>query len=334
MSKPFIYNAHAVAFAGEITHPQHEILEIQAATALPVTGGCGSSLVEEYNYKNLISFKSALSQVSGSEHHDKFNSVTKVAIEDLNVMDIVTADKVVGVLVSEQSVKSGKEIAIWPMGCFFENLRIAGETVEFEMRKNLQRCTAFSRILEQCKKDASGRFTPGDVETHQPMTDKIHGFFREVAEIADVAQNKLEEIRDQVLGIADERSRAEEKMYFYDGEGKPFCFDESEVKEIEKQLAEVSPDQTGTAPSRYTKSLDIHLDTSLFKPATALVPSIIASHGPKGGIPIDGFGTVYLGEYDISPGARRLTMMRIELGSPIHGTVVLGGLGGNGHIPD
>jgi hypothetical protein len=47
-------------------------------------------------------------------------------------------------------------------------------------------------------------------------------------------------------------------------------------------------------------------------------------------IKVPGFGTVHIGEYLLTNGARRLTMLRLELGSPIGGDVEVGGVGGNG----
>ena len=49
------------------------------------------------------------------------------------------------------------------------------------------------------------------------------------------------------------------------------------------------------------------------------------------GILIPGFGVVYFGEYLITPTSRRLTMLRIELGCPITGSIVCGYVDANGH---
>lgn len=50
------------------------------------------------------------------------------------------------------------------------------------------------------------------------------------------------------------------------------------------------------------------------------------------GIYVPGFGTIYLGEYLVSRHARRLTMLRVELGCPVEGTIVSGYGDGNGHL--
>lgn len=50
------------------------------------------------------------------------------------------------------------------------------------------------------------------------------------------------------------------------------------------------------------------------------------------GIYVSGFGTIYLGEYLVSRYARRLTMLRVELGCPVEGTMEAGTGETNGHL--
>jgi hypothetical protein len=45
---------------------------------------------------------------------------------------------------------------------------------------------------------------------------------------------------------------------------------------------------------------------------------------------VPNFGHIYLGEVHIKDSERRITMMRLELGSPVGGSIALGGGGGNG----
>lgn len=68
--------------------------------------------------------------------------------------------------------------------------------------------------------------------------------------------------------------------------------------------------------------------TSLFERPAALPPGCEAAGA--WGIAIAGFGRVYAGELSIARGERRLTMLRIEMGSPVRGVLSLGYVGGNG----
>lgn len=51
----------------------------------------------------------------------------------------------------------------------------------------------------------------------------------------------------------------------------------------------------------------------------------------NGGLRVEGFGTLHLGSFEISRFARRLTMLRIELGCDTEGSLNLGDGSGNGH---
>jgi hypothetical protein len=45
---------------------------------------------------------------------------------------------------------------------------------------------------------------------------------------------------------------------------------------------------------------------------------------------VPNFGKIYLGEVHMIHNTRRVTMMRLELGSPVAGSIALGGGSGNG----
>jgi hypothetical protein len=68
--------------------------------------------------------------------------------------------------------------------------------------------------------------------------------------------------------------------------------------------------------------------TSLYARPQALPAGCAASDG--WGITVPGFGTVYLGELLVTRFSRRLTMVRLELGSAQKGRVVVAEIGGNG----
>lgn len=69
-----------------------------------------------------------------------------------------------------------------------------------------------------------------------------------------------------------------------------------------------------------------------------VLTSIVSDAGPIPGADVQGyrihipeFGSIYLGEVFIQHGARRLTMLRVELGCAIDGTLTIGEPDGNGH---
>jgi len=128
------FHAQAIGAGGRITRPFDELLEVQAATALPIGGGQGSSRVENFRFKNILSFRSADAHVTGSQSKDSksFATLAAVAIEDLNIMDVITAKRIVSRITSHHGIDD-TEPSITPLGSRFEGLRIAGCELEVEL---------------------------------------------------------------------------------------------------------------------------------------------------------------------------------------------------------
>lgn len=127
MGKTFLYHAYATGVSGQVTLPSEDMIEVQAPSALPVTGGYSSSRVEDFRYKEILSFGSVVSATTGSfsEKDQSFNTLVTVTVERLNILNVVTADVIVARLASRHP-KDGGEPAIVPLGTSFENVRVAG----------------------------------------------------------------------------------------------------------------------------------------------------------------------------------------------------------------
>ena len=97
MERTFLYHALATGVSGRITQPFQELLEVQAASALPSTGGYSASRVENFRYKELLSFRSAVTLTTGtfSERKRTYNTLGTVTVEGLNIHGAITADRVV-----------------------------------------------------------------------------------------------------------------------------------------------------------------------------------------------------------------------------------------------
>jgi hypothetical protein len=133
-AKTHFFHAQAVGAGGRITRPFQELIEVQAATALPIGGGRGTSRVENFNFKNILSFKLASAHVTGSASEDgkSFATLAQVVIEDLNILDVITAKKIVSRITSHHGIDD-KEPSITPLGSRFEGLRIAGCRLEVDL---------------------------------------------------------------------------------------------------------------------------------------------------------------------------------------------------------
>ena len=130
----FHYHACAHAFSGQFTRPFHDLIEVQAATALPIIGGHGNSRVSNFQFREFVAFKHGYTHVSGAhqEDDDSNNTLVTATLEGLNVMDVLTADRIVARLYSK-AAKGAGEGEFTLVGSKFENLRIAGCPVHIEL---------------------------------------------------------------------------------------------------------------------------------------------------------------------------------------------------------
>ena len=135
MSDPSRYHYHASTIGAwwQINRPFQEIVPVQASVSLPGTGGFGTARAERLDFRGLLAFESIESLVAGSYDKDgeSYDSTATVTIAKLNVMSLVTADRVVARVATSSPVKG--PLRITPIGSYFENLRIGGYPIEPEL---------------------------------------------------------------------------------------------------------------------------------------------------------------------------------------------------------
>jgi hypothetical protein len=134
----FWFRGSTMVVGGRIESPIRDNIDAQGACVLPPIGGFASASVDGFDYRNIIRFERATSTVSGQtvRHGDETagETLVTVAIDGLNVLDVITADRVVARMTSRH-VKDERDRLpnprILPFGSHFENLRIGGVPVEF-----------------------------------------------------------------------------------------------------------------------------------------------------------------------------------------------------------
>ena len=102
MIERFRYHAFTTGVSGRITHPFDEIIPVQASLALPETGGFGTVRVDRFDFRGILSFESAQALVAGSftPRTQSFDSVATVTVTGLNILGMVTADRIVARIAS------------------------------------------------------------------------------------------------------------------------------------------------------------------------------------------------------------------------------------------
>ncbi len=161
------YYAEASALAGELRLPLVQEIKPQLYAKLPERGGYLSHRACEYQLEGVISFRSAYTQVAGNRDLKPghgWSTLATSSIEDLNVLDVVTADRVVGQLSTEHPLV-GYVPKVTFLGTRFENLRIAGHPVKLDLDPNL--------LGEKLENDAGYGSHPGFLERLASQFERI-----------------------------------------------------------------------------------------------------------------------------------------------------------------
>jgi hypothetical protein len=257
--RTFLYHAHGSALGGTITQPFKAEIESHAATSLPIVGGFASAKMDSYRLRDLVSYRSAHTYVSGIQTDDGTHTVASCTIEGLNILDIITADAIVGRLSSKHGESGQPEIIT--LGSTFVNLKIAGQPVQVDLDNDL--------------------FT-------------AHSTYEKLVGHLDL-QGK------QAKG----KAKSPAKFRYAWGES-------SDQPSLRLEKGMLIP--TG-ADAHLANGI---LHTSLVKQVRPVGSNNSAEELPYAyAIQIPHVGRVYLGELFVSADSKRLTMLRVELGSPV-----------------
>jgi hypothetical protein len=152
-SKRFLFRASGTGFAGQFTSPFADIIPVQAPGALPDIGGVAHTRVDQFDYKGLISFGAAHTRVTGVRNEDEkaFNVLATSSVEKLNILDQVTADRIVARIAIRY--EDGQPARFFSVGSYFENLRIGGCAIDVEMDGALVCNNGFGNLVAAAKSE-------------------------------------------------------------------------------------------------------------------------------------------------------------------------------------
>ena len=158
----FHYHACAHAFSGHFARPFEHQIDVQAASVLPIIGGHGQARVENFQFREFLSFRKGYTHVSGAplREDDKtrtHNTLVTASIEGLNLLDVVTADRIVARLYSKH--REGEAEGSFNMiGSRFEGLRIADCDVDVKLDLELlERIPTYADAIKEFEKKGDFR---------------------------------------------------------------------------------------------------------------------------------------------------------------------------------
>ena len=130
-----LYHAEATVLSGNLELPLVQEIKPQAFAKLPDHGGYLAQHATDYRLESVISFDSAYTQVTGNpdvKTGHGWSTLATSVVEKFNVLDVVTADRIVGQISVEHPLV-GYVPHVTFLGTRFENLRIAGHPVKLDL---------------------------------------------------------------------------------------------------------------------------------------------------------------------------------------------------------
>jgi Subtilase family len=128
------YQAEATVLSAHFELPIARDINKQAHVALPEDGTYTYQAAEAFKLVGLLSFGSGYAQVAGHAgvKREGFTTHASSVLERVNVLDVVTADRVIGQISTVHFADDGNVPSVSFLGTRFENLRINGNPVEIE----------------------------------------------------------------------------------------------------------------------------------------------------------------------------------------------------------
>src|SRR5579883_951109 len=101
-AKTFYYHADANAVGGYISRPFQGFVPSHTSISLPLVGGFIEKQRAGRKWKNIVSYTSESTHVSGSRRDEDnggpWTTQVSATIEGLNILDVITADRIVSQL--------------------------------------------------------------------------------------------------------------------------------------------------------------------------------------------------------------------------------------------
>lgn len=172
-----VYNAEATILEGHLDLPFAQKIGSHTYSKLNEQGGYVTQHSENIRLGGAISFRSAHTHVAGNRDgkvDHGWNTLTTSVIEGLNVMEVLTADRIIA-QISTDHPPEGYVPRITFLGTRFENLRIIGEPVKVDLDWNIlgpkpaddapytTHPDVLDRVTRQYKRIHAAENLPGDI---------------------------------------------------------------------------------------------------------------------------------------------------------------------------
>ena len=323
----YFYHASASGLSAEIERPVQQSIAAQAASTLPSGGGRGFQRTEKFCVAPFVCFDAAYSEVGGSfdECHMMHTTYAYSVIEGLNIADVVTADRVVSRIVTYSPPEPDGhcyvegEHSFDIAGSHFDNLRIAGHKLEFDLSSRLiNEHNTYSKFQELYHPEAAGSgANPTVAASTKPNNGKAGDRKKKAASLLPWGDQDEQGLNDLL-----EYEKTYHALTGIGSRAKAWS-----SRNVAKPTSAAQPTQKSTNHGgAYWCSAAGHLDLK-----QSIGDTELQNFGSL--ILIPKFGVVRLAELVIHPDYQRLTMVRVQMCSGSTGTTDGGSTGTSGGRP-
>jgi hypothetical protein len=180
LGRRFYHKASAYGLSGKITWPVEESISVRPSCALPPNGGFSQNREKDFNLHDLISFKSALTQVSGGDNDEPLegatvradNNISVSVIEGFNLLNVVSIDRIVS-RITTRRFHHRDEVEIVLVGTRFEGFRISGVKLDIELHTDIFVKHPTFSVVRQHLTAMSGFKEKGPQEVFVPIVKSI-----------------------------------------------------------------------------------------------------------------------------------------------------------------
>jgi hypothetical protein len=136
--KTFYFQADGHSLGGHIKQPSAKMIASQAHSSLPAVGGDVTTSTGAFSHDSIISCRATYTTISGREHKSDgpWSMAITSVIEGLNILEVVTAERIVAQINIEHSVGNKYPIVSF-VGSRYEQLKVSGYDVEPKMNTKL-----------------------------------------------------------------------------------------------------------------------------------------------------------------------------------------------------
>lgn len=172
-NRTFHYHADASPLGGHITHPFENVIHTQASTSLAQAGGHAESRIDSYKLDNSVTVTSgpAYSHTTGvvNKTTGTWTTLVTSVVENLNVLEVVTADRIVSKLHVEYP-HEGDHPKISIIGSKFVNLRVNGESINPVLD------------LDLLKSESKSEFPDKHLMEEKVFNNKVSSHYKKITE--------------------------------------------------------------------------------------------------------------------------------------------------------